>query len=61
MLLSAHALLVRNPNPSELEIRQGISGNICRCSGYVKVIKSIKQAAATLQQQAVLENAGRER
>jgi carbon-monoxide dehydrogenase small subunit len=61
MLLSAHALLVKNPNPSELEIRKGISGNICRCSGYVKVIKSIQQAAAVLQQEAVLQNEGRER
>lgn len=61
MLLSAHALLVKNPNPSEQEIRKGISGNICRCSGYVKVIKSIQQAAARLQQGAVLQNEGRER
>lgn len=61
MLLSAHALLVKNPNPSELEIRKGISGNICRCSGYVKVIKSIQQAAARLQQDAVLQSGGRER
>jgi carbon-monoxide dehydrogenase small subunit len=61
MLLSAHALLMRNPNPNEQEIRKGISGNICRCSGYVKVIKSIQQAAARLQQDAVLQNEGRER
>jgi carbon-monoxide dehydrogenase small subunit len=51
MLLSAKALLDRNPRPTELEIRQGIAGNICRCSGYVKVVKAIKQAAARMEEQ----------
>ena len=45
MLLSAKALLDRNPQPSEREIREGIAGNICRCTGYVKVVKAIQQAA----------------
>jgi carbon-monoxide dehydrogenase small subunit len=49
MLLSAQALLVKNPNPSEQEIREGIAGNICRCTGYVKVVSAIKQAATVLQ------------
>lgn len=49
MLLSAKALLDRNPNPSDHEIREGIAGNICRCSGYVKIVKSVKQAATELQ------------
>lgn len=45
MLMSAKALLDINPNPTEKEIREGIDGNICRCSGYVKIIKAIDEAA----------------
>ena len=48
MLLSAKALLDGNPNPSELEIREAIAGNLCRCSGYVKIVKAVRQAAAVL-------------
>lgn len=46
MLLSAKALLDEKKNPTDKEIREGIAGNICRCSGYVKIIKAIKEAAA---------------
>jgi len=46
MLLSALALLRKNPNPTEEEIRQGISGNLCRCTGYAKIIKSIQDVSA---------------
>jgi aerobic carbon-monoxide dehydrogenase small subunit len=49
VLLSAKALLDRNPRPSETEIREGISGNICRCSGYTKIVKAIQQAAEVIQ------------
>lgn len=48
MLLSAKALLDGNPNPSEHEIREAIAGNLCRCSGYVKIVKAIRQAASVL-------------
>ena len=48
MLMSAKALLDENPSPTEHEIREGISGNLCRCSGYVRIIKSIKEAAEIL-------------
>lgn len=41
MLMSAVALLRKNPHPTEEEIKKGISGNLCRCTGYVKIIKSI--------------------
>jgi len=41
MLMSAAALLRKNPHPSEEEIKKGISGNLCRCTGYVKVVKAI--------------------
>jgi aerobic carbon-monoxide dehydrogenase small subunit len=49
MILSAKVLLERNPNPTEEEIRKGISGNFCRCTGYTKVIESIKEASKNLQ------------
>ena len=45
MIMSAKALLDRNPNPTEDEIRDGISGNICRCTGYLKVVEAIQAAA----------------
>jgi carbon-monoxide dehydrogenase small subunit len=49
MILAATALLKSNPNPTEEEIRWGISGNLCRCTGYVKIVDAIKVAAATLR------------
>jgi carbon-monoxide dehydrogenase small subunit len=49
MQLTAKALLDENPDPNEQQIREGISGNICRCTGYVKIVKAIKEAAAILQ------------
>ena len=45
MLMSATALLRQNANPSEEEIRKGIQGNICRCTGYVNIVQAIKAAA----------------
>jgi len=47
MLMTSYALLKRNPDPSEDEIRRAISGNLCRCTGYVNIVKSIRHAAAT--------------
>jgi carbon-monoxide dehydrogenase small subunit len=41
MILSAKALLDENPNPTEEEVREAISGNLCRCTGYVKIVKAI--------------------
>ena len=49
MMMSAVALLERNPTPSELEIRQAISGNLCRCTGYVNIVKAIQAAAANMR------------
>ena len=49
MMMTSYALLQRNPNPSELEIREAISGNLCRCTGYVNIVKSVQHAAAKLQ------------
>ena len=45
MLLVGAALLERNPNPTEAEIRWAISGNICRCTGYMNIVKAVKHAA----------------
>ena len=45
MIMTAHALLKKNPHPSEQEIRWGISGNLCRCTGYQNIVKAIQNAA----------------
>ena len=45
MLLTSYALLKHNPNPSEAEIREGLSGNLCRCTGYQNIVKAVQQAA----------------
>jgi carbon-monoxide dehydrogenase small subunit len=45
MILTAKALLDRNPHPTEQEIRSAISGNICRCTGYAKIVEAIKAAS----------------
>lgn len=45
MILAARALLESNPNPTDADIRRGISGNLCRCTGYVKIVEAIRAAA----------------
>lgn len=45
MIMAAEALLRRSPHPSDLEIRAALSGNLCRCTGYVKIIESVRAAA----------------
>jgi carbon-monoxide dehydrogenase small subunit len=47
VLISSRALLDRNPNPSEDEIREALVGNLCRCTGYVRIIEAVKAAART--------------
>jgi carbon-monoxide dehydrogenase small subunit len=49
MMMTSYALLKENDNPSEGEIRQAISGNLCRCTGYVNIIKSVQYAAEKLR------------
>ena len=46
MIMAAEALLRRTANPGEAEIREALSGNLCRCTGYVKIIEAVKAAAA---------------
>jgi len=50
MMMTAAALLARNPAPSELEIREAISGNLCRCTGYVNIVKAIQHAASRMKE-----------
>jgi carbon-monoxide dehydrogenase small subunit len=49
MLMRAYRFLQENPNPSEEEIRWGMSGNICRCTGYQNIVKAVQHAAKQLQ------------
>jgi carbon-monoxide dehydrogenase small subunit len=48
MMMTSAALLARNKKPTELEIREAISGNLCRCTGYVNIVKAIQSAAERL-------------
>ncbi len=52
MLITGRALLERTADPSEADIRQAISGNLCRCTGYVNIVKSIEHAAAKLREES---------
>jgi carbon-monoxide dehydrogenase small subunit len=48
MLMTGYAFLQRNPRPSEDEVRWAISGNLCRCTGYVNIVKAVQHAAAAM-------------
>ncbi len=50
MMISSIALLEQNPNPTEDEIRWGLSGNLCRCTGYVNIVKAVQQAAEKMSE-----------
>jgi carbon-monoxide dehydrogenase small subunit len=50
MMLTAAALLAENPDPSEEEIRWAISGNVCRCTGYVNIVNAVRHAAAAMKE-----------
>jgi carbon-monoxide dehydrogenase small subunit len=50
MLMRAYRFLQENPNPTEEEVRAGMSGNLCRCTGYQNIVKAVLHAAAKLQQ-----------
>jgi aerobic carbon-monoxide dehydrogenase small subunit len=52
MLMTSAALLAKNKNPQDDEIRRAISGNLCRCTGYVNIVKAVQYAAAKLQKEA---------
>jgi carbon-monoxide dehydrogenase small subunit len=50
MIMAATALLARNPNPTEHEVREGLEGNLCRCTGYHNIVKAVLAAAAELRE-----------
>ena len=52
MMISSIALLEHNPHPTEDEIRWGLSGNLCRCTGYVNIVKAVQQAAEKMSEVA---------
>jgi len=49
MVLAAVHLLEKNPNPSRQEIREGLSGNLCRCTGYVKIVDAVERASRSME------------
>jgi aerobic carbon-monoxide dehydrogenase small subunit len=51
MIISAKALLDRNPDPSDQEIREALAGNFCRCTGYTKIVESVGAAARALREE----------
>jgi carbon-monoxide dehydrogenase small subunit len=52
LIIAAHDLLERNPEPSELEIREELSGNVCRCTGYGRIIEAVEQVAVSRREAA---------
>jgi len=58
MMMTAVALLNENPDPTEEEIRKAISGNLCRCTGYVNIVKAIQYAARKLREGATVHVGG---
>src|SRR5262249_47877431 len=50
MMLTSYALLKQNPNPSEAAIREGLAGNLCRCTGYQNIVKAVEQAAEKMRE-----------
>jgi carbon-monoxide dehydrogenase small subunit len=45
LVVAARDLLARNPDPSDADIREGLNGNLCRCTGYAKIIEAVRRAA----------------
>jgi carbon-monoxide dehydrogenase small subunit len=52
MMLASYVLLKNNPAPNEAEIREGLSGNLCRCTGYQNIVKAVRQASEVMRQPA---------
>ena len=60
LILAAQSMLATTPDPSDDEIREGLSGNLCRCTGYTKVFDAVRQAAASLRNEISRKKTGRE-
>lgn len=58
MIMAAYDLLQQNPNPTEEQIRHGLEGNLCRCTGYQNIVRAVQYAAAKLRGEAVAEPSG---
>jgi len=50
MIMATAGLLSNNPQPTDVQIHEGLSGNLCRCTGYIHIVESVKQAAKTMQE-----------
>lgn len=61
MLLSAKALLDSNPDPTREEIKEALSGNLCRCTGYLRILEAVERAAVEMRPQAVAPGAAENR
>lgn len=59
MILAAKALLDENPHPTEDDVKEGLAGNLCRCTGYVKIVEAVLAAAENMAQGGASERAGR--
>jgi len=57
MILSAHQLLIRNPKPTENEIRHALDGNLCRCTGYQHIVDAVQYAAKRMRTEAKSQKA----
>jgi len=55
MVMASVDLLARNPDPTDAEIRDGLEGNLCRCTGYQNIVTAVRSAGATLREQAGME------
>ena len=58
VLMAAKALLDRNPDPTETEIRYGLAGNLCRCTGYDKIIRAVQESVVVLKEGQKAEVSG---
>ncbi|MGY1652431.1 (2Fe-2S)-binding protein [Geodermatophilus sp. SYSU D01119] len=58
MIMASIDLLKENPNPSETEVREGIEGNLCRCTGYQNIVRAVQQAAGEMSSSAAPETTG---
>jgi carbon-monoxide dehydrogenase small subunit len=59
MIMASIDLLKENPDPSDEEVREGIEGNLCRCTGYQNIVRAVRQAAAEMNGQTAVESNGR--
>jgi aerobic carbon-monoxide dehydrogenase small subunit len=58
MIMASIDLLKENPDPSETEVREGIEGNLCRCTGYQNIVKAVRHAAAEMRGQTAVDSDG---